>query len=158
MFSRHLAEKTRISSRTIFPFLNRQRLLDNKYLSYFLAMQSGFKQRKFSSNHLNFALNSVLPNEKAYLELINTFGSTQEITAPFAAIYCFLLSFLGGPKSINIVLINHMICHETILLKILNNSRWGCRLKERNRAITFFTSYQIPLTLQVWHDRQLLIN
>ena len=38
----------------------------------FLAMQSGFKQRKFSSNHLNFALNCVLPNEKAYLERINT--------------------------------------------------------------------------------------
>ena len=37
----------------------------------FLAMQSGFKQRKFSSNHLTFALKSVLLNEKAYLELIN---------------------------------------------------------------------------------------
>ena len=41
-------------------------------MCHFLAMQSGFKQRKFSSNYLNFALNSVLPNEKAYLELVNT--------------------------------------------------------------------------------------
>ena len=41
-------------------------------MSNFLAMQSGLKQRKFSSNHLNFALNSILPNEKANLERSNT--------------------------------------------------------------------------------------
>ena len=39
---------------------------------------------------------------------------------------------------INIVLISHVICHVTILLKIVDYWPIGCRFKKRNRAITFF--------------------
>ena len=41
-------------------------------------------------------------------------------------------------ESINIVLISHVICHVTILLKIVNYWPIGGRFKKRNRAITFF--------------------
>ena len=41
-------------------------------------------------------------------------------------------------QSMNIVLIGHVICHITILLKIVNYCSIGGRFKKRNQAITFF--------------------
>ena len=38
----------------------------------------GFEHRKFSSNYLNFAPNSVIANEKAHLELITPWLTTGE--------------------------------------------------------------------------------
>ena len=50
------------------------------------------------------------------------------------------LAHMKNPSfgSINIVLISHVICHVTILLKIVNYWPVGGRFKKRNRAITFF--------------------
>ena len=38
----------------------------------------GFQHRKLSTNHLNFAPNSVLPNEQAHLEIITPWFNTGE--------------------------------------------------------------------------------
>ena len=55
------------------------------------------------------------------------FGSRKELIVLVKNIY-----------SIIVVLTSHVICHVTILLKLVNYWPIGGRFKKRNRAITFF--------------------
>ena len=60
--------------------------------------------------------------------------------------------------SINIVLVSHLLCHVTILLKIVDYWSIGGRFKKRNRGKKFSNSYWIFLALHVWNDRPLHLN
>ena len=67
----------------------------------------GFQHRKFSSNHLNFAPNSILLNEKAHLEIITPWFNTGEkrLSLPLPIVLhhssyakCYLIQFLKQPR------------------------------------------------------------
>ena len=71
---------------------------------------------------------------------------TSEGYHPFSfSVYVYQSLFFFGlvreecTRELLIVLINLVICHATILLKILNNCQIGGRFKKRNRAIKYFS-------------------
>ena len=61
-------------------------------------------------------------------------------------------------QSINIVLIDHVICHMTIFLKILKFTKLVVRLRKEVKQYHFFIHINKFLSLHVWNDRPLHLN
>ena len=61
-------------------------------------------------------------------------------------------------QSINIVLIDHVICHMTIFLKILKLTKLVVGLRKEVKQYHFFIHINKFLSLHVWNDSPLHFN
>ena len=61
-------------------------------------------------------------------------------------------------QSINIVLIDHVICHMTIFLKLLKLTKLVVGLRKEVNQFLFFININKFLSLHVWNDSPLHSN
>ena len=61
-------------------------------------------------------------------------------------------------RSINILLIDHVICHKTIFLKILKLTNLVVGLRKEVKQYHFFVHNNKFLSLHVWNDSPLQFN